>query len=112
MEDRHRCDQEGTIAELRTNMKAAFQRLDEMRAISESITKITDSVHLLAVSVAKLAERMDITVERVDIIQKDISEIKATPADDFRYYKRQWIGGAIGVVIGMLITSILQGVLQ
>ena len=111
MEQQHRCYHEGDIAELRTNMQAAFHRIDELRGIYDVLSKQTEHIHSLALNITKLTERMDATSSDIKAIQFDVEAIKKIPSEDYRHYKRQWIGGAIGVVIGMLITSILQGMM-
>ena len=48
MADFHdRCLNEGTISEMKANIRAIFQRIDEMRNIYANLNKLTESVHTL-----------------------------------------------------------------
>ena len=108
MTEQHRCLHEGDLAELRTNMRAAFQRIDEQRAQGESLIKLTDSTHMLATNLAILTERFETMVEKMTKIETTIAEIQRIPVDDYRHYKRQWVGGTIMLVTGALIGALLQ----
>lgn len=110
MEDLHRCYHEADIAELKTNVKAAFHRIDELRGIYGVLTSQSESIHELAINMTKLTERMDTTTNTIGAIQTDINDIKKVPVEDYRYYKRQWIGGAVMLLIGALIGALIQGV--
>lgn len=110
MAEHERCLREGDLAELRTNMRAAFQRIDEQRAQGESLIKLTDSTHMLATNLAILTEKFETMVEKMTKMETTIAEIQRIPADDYRHYKRQWIGGVVMLIIGALIGAILQGV--
>lgn len=108
--EQHRCVQEGSIAELKANMKAAFQRIDEQREQGEALIKLTDSTHTLAITVATMAEKMETIIKTVSKVEASVARLEAVPIEDFRHYKRQWIGGAVGVIIGAVITALLSGV--
>jgi hypothetical protein len=108
MTEQHRCLHEGDLAELRTNMRAAFQRIDEQRAQGESLIKLTDSTHMLATNLAILTERFETMVEKMTKMETTIAEIQRIPVDDYRHYKRQWVGGTIMLVTGALIGALLQ----
>ena len=108
--DEHRCYHEGDIAELKANMKAAFNRIDELRGIYDVLSKQSENIHSLALNITKLTERMDSTNIDIKAIQSDVEAIKRIPSEDYRHYKRQWIGGVVMLIIGALIGAILQGV--
>lgn len=112
MEDLHRCYHEADIAELKTNVKAAFHRIDELRGIYGVLTSQSESIHELAINMTKLTERMDTTTNTIGAIQTDINEIKKVPVEDYRYYKRSWITGVIGIITGAILTALLSGVIQ
>ena len=117
MTDHERCLREGDISELKTNMKAAFHRIDELRGIHDVLAKQSDAMHLLAVGMAQTTgkvETLTSTVgnitDTIDTIQVDIEEIKRAPSDDYKYFKRQWLGGAVMMLIGYLLGALLKGV--
>ena len=110
MTEQHRCVQEGSIAGLKADMRAAFQRIDEQREQGEALIKLTDSMHTLAITVATMAEKMETIIKTVSKVEANVARLEAVPIEDYRHYKRQWIGGAVGVVIGALITALLSGV--
>lgn len=111
MTEQHRCYHEGDLAELKANVKAAFHRIDELRGIYDVLSKQSENIHSLALNITKLTERMDSTNIDIKAIQSDVEAIKRIPSEDYRHYKRQWIGGVVMLIIGALIGSILQGVL-
>ena len=110
MEQQRRCYHEGDIAELKANIKGAFHRIDELRGIYDVLSKQSENIHSLALNITKLTERMDSTNIDIKAIQSDVEAIKRIPSEDYRHYKRQWIGGVVMLIIGALIGAILQGV--
>lgn len=110
MAEHERCLHEGDLAELKTNMKAAFHRIDELRGIYDVLAKQSDAMHMMAVSMAQLTGRVDTITGTVEVIQSDVEEIKRAPSDDFRHYKRSWIDGAVMLLIGYLVGALLKGV--
>jgi hypothetical protein len=108
MTEQHRCYHEGSIAELKANMKAAFQRIDEQREQGEALIKLTDSMHTLAITVATMAEKMETIIKTVSKVEANVARLESVPIEDYRHYKRQWIGGAIMLVIGGVIGAMLQ----
>ena len=109
MTEQHRCLHEGDLAELRTNMRAAFQRIDEQRAQGESLIKLTDSTHMLATNLAILTEKFETMVEKMTKMETTVAEIQRIPADDFRSYKKNWISGTVMLLIGYLVGALLKG---
>lgn len=109
MAEHERCLREGDLAELRTNMRAAFQRIDEQRMQGEALIKLTDSTHILATNLAILTEKFETMVEKMTKMETTVAEIQRAPADDFRHYKRSWIGGAVMLLIGYLVGAMLKG---
>lgn len=111
MADEHKCDQIGVIAELKANMRAAFIRIDEQRAQGEALMKLTDSMHVLAISVATMSEKVETIIKTVSKVESSVAKLEEIPMQDYRHYKRQWIGGAGLIVIGGIIGAILQLIL-
>ncbi len=56
-------------AALRRDMKTAFRRIDEQ-------TRLTDTVHQLALSIRDLANKQDSTQSDVQRISRDVEELK------------------------------------
>ncbi|MDD6682619.1 MAG: hypothetical protein PUE61_05580 [Clostridiales bacterium] len=56
-------------AAMRRDMKTAFRRIDEQ-------TKLTDTVHQLALSIRDLANKQDSTQSDVIRISRDVEELK------------------------------------
>ena len=56
-------------AAMRRDMKTAFRRIDEQ-------TKLTDTVHQLALSIRELANKQDSTQSDVIRISRDVEELK------------------------------------
>ena len=112
MGEEHRCDQVGNIAELKANMKAAFLRIDEQRAQGEALIKLTDSMHILAISVATMSEKVETIIKTVSKVESSVAKLEEMPMQDYAHYKRSWITSVIILVTGTLIGAILQGVLQ
>ena len=111
MTEQHRCVQEGSIAGLKADMKAAFQRIDEQREQGEALVRLTDSMHTLAITVATLVERTETIIKTVSKVEGTVAELKEQPSNDFRHYKRQLIGGTIMLVIGGIVGAIFQLIL-
>ena len=59
-------------AAMRRDIKTAFRRIDEQ-------TKLTDSVHELALSVRDLANNQEHTRQDVARISRDVDELKGRP---------------------------------
>ena len=112
MGEEHRCDQVGNIAELKANMKAAFLRIDEQRAQGEALIKLTDSMHVLAISVATMSEKVETIIKTVNKVETSVAKLEEMPLQDYSHYKRSWITSIITLITGTLIGAILQGVLQ
>lgn len=60
------------LAALRRDMKTAFHRIDEQ-------TKLTDTVHKLALSMRDLANMQESTKQTVAGIRRDVDELKSRP---------------------------------
>ena len=76
----HQDDMERCIAALQTqnaamrrDLKAAFRRIDEQ-------TRLTDTVHQLALSIWDLANKQENTQQAVASIRQDVDELKSKPA--------------------------------
>lgn len=75
----HQDDMEKSIAALqaqnaamRRDLKAAFRRIDEQ-------TRLTDTVHQLALSIRDLANKQENTQQAVASIRQDVDELKNKP---------------------------------
>ena len=60
-------------AAMRRDIKAAFRRIDEQ-------TRLTDTVHQLALSIRDLANKQENTQQAVASIRRDVDELKSRPA--------------------------------
>jgi len=61
--------QQAQYAAMRRDIKAAFRRIDEQ-------TRLTDTVHQLALSIRDLANKQDSTQSDVIRISRDVEELK------------------------------------
>ncbi len=111
MTEQHRCLHEGDIAELKANVKAAFHRIDELKGIYGVLSKQSENIHSLAINITKLTERVDSTNMDIKTIQSDVEAIKKIPSEDYRHYKRQWVGGAVMLLIGYIMGALLKGLM-
>lgn len=59
-------------AAMRRDLKAAFRRIDEQ-------TRLTDTVHQLALSIRDLANKQENTQQAVASIRQDVDELKNKP---------------------------------
>lgn len=59
-------------AAMRKDLKAAFRRIDEQ-------TRLTDTVHQLALSIRDLANKQENTQQAVASIRHDVDELKSKP---------------------------------
>ena len=59
-------------AAMRRDLKTAFRRIDEQ-------TRLTDTVHQLALSIRDLANKQDNTQQAVASISQDVDELKSRP---------------------------------
>ena len=59
-------------AAMRRDLKTAFRRIDEQ-------TRLTDTVHQLALSIRDLANKQDNTQQAVASIRQDVDELKSRP---------------------------------
>ena len=59
-------------AAMRRDIKSAFRRIDEQ-------TRLTDTVHQLALSIRDLANKQDSTQSDVARISRDVEELKGRP---------------------------------
>lgn len=60
------------VAAMRRDIKTAFRRMDEQ-------TRLTDTVHQLALSIRDLANKQDNTQQDVARISRDVDELKGKP---------------------------------
>ena len=109
--ENHKCLKEGEFAEVKTNIKSIFQRIDEMRNIYANLNKLTESVHTLSVSVSVFAEQMRDTKDDIKNIKQDISYMKNIPVSEYNDIKRAVTSAVIGVVVGVLATAAFGGML-
>ena len=109
--DEHRCYHEGDIAELKANMNAAFQRIDEQRAQGEALVKLTDTTHSLAITVATMTEKLETIIKTVYKVEASVARLETAPVEEYKRYKRSWISGTVMVIISMIVGALLQVVL-
>ena len=107
--ENHKCLKEGEFAEIKTNVKSIFQRIDEMRNIYANLNKLTESVHTLSVSVSVFAEQMRDTKDDIKNIKQDISYMKNIPVKDYRDTKKSLVSAVLGAVVGILVAVIYNG---
>ena len=71
--DRRVAALQAQYAAMRRDIKAAFRRIDEQ-------TRLTDTVHQLALSIRDLANKQENTQQAVASIRRDVDELKSRPA--------------------------------
>lgn len=84
-------------ARMSEQIKGALKRIDEQKALTESVHKLATSVELLA-SAQKQTER------KVDSLSDDVEEMKQKPA-------KKW-DNASAVIVTAIITAILTFILS
>lgn len=90
------------IAGLRSDMKAAFRRIDEQ-------TKLTETVHKLATSVEFMAKEQARMSEEQERQRADIEELRLKPAKRWDSAVAQVIALVIAAVAGGLLSRVMGG---
>ena len=80
-----------------------------MRNIYDNLSKLTDSVHNLTVNMSVFAEQMRDTKDDLNKIRNDLEYMKSIPVNDFKDTKKAFIGAIIGVIVGVLSSTIFNG---
>ena len=70
--ERDLCALQAQSAAMRRDLKAAFRRIEEQ-------TRLTDTVHQLALSIRDLANKQDSTRQDVTRLSRDVEELKGKP---------------------------------
>lgn len=83
------------LAEMRTELKAVWKRIDEHQALTESVHKLALSMCTATAEVKQL--RIDL-----EAMRKDIDEIKARPTKRWDTAMAAGIAGVISVLISLV----------
>lgn len=88
------------------------QRLAKVEERSESnshrldaVEKNTEAVNHLATSVAVMAERMEVTVDKVDGLCSDVQDLKAEPGKRWKFVVEKAVYIAVSAVMGYILAK-------
>ena len=95
-------DTENRIVEVEQRSKSNSHRLDELK-------KQTEAVNALATSVAVMAERVEITGNKVDGLCTDVQELKAEPGKRWKSLVEKVIYIVVAAVVGFILARLGLG---
>ena len=87
-------------AALRRDVKTAFRRLDEQ-------TRLTDTVHQLALSIRDLANKQDSTQQDVNRISRDVEDLKGRPGKRWDALALELIKYAVLAAAGYFLARLM-----
>ena len=87
------------VTKLEATIGSIEKRLDTLAAL-------TEDVHSLALSIAKLAEQQNNTAQKVSSLSDDVKELKGKPEKHWEAVVAAIISAAVGAFITFLIKSI------
>ena len=86
-------------AKMAEQIKAALKRIDEQKAL-------TDSVHSLALSIERLTSAQRSTDTKVDALSRDVDDIKEKPAKRWEDAVKTVITSILSAVVGFFLAHI------
>lgn len=92
----------GWLSAVEQRSKSNSHRLD-------AVEKNTEAVNHLATSVAVMAERMEVTGDKVDGLCSDVQDLKAEPGKRWKFVVEKAIYIAVSAVMGFIIARIGLG---
>lgn len=88
----------GRLSAVEQRSKSNSHRLD-------TVEKNTDAVNHLATSVAVMAERMEITGDKVDGLCSDVQDLKAEPGKRWKFVVEKAVYIAVSAVMGYILAK-------
>ena len=92
----------GRLAAVEQRCKSNTHRLD-------TLEKQTEAVNTLATSVAVMAERVEITGDKVDSLCSDVQDLKSEPGKRWKLVVEKAIYIAVSAVMGFIIARLGLG---
>lgn len=99
IDDTQIAENHANIARLEEQIKTLYKRVDE-------VTKLTETVHSLALSVKELATKQNTIMDKLTSLSTDVDEIKDRPAKN--WHNAVWI--AVSAIIGAVVGYVLKAV--
>lgn len=88
----------GWLSAVEQRSKSNSHRLD-------AVEKNTEAVNHLATSVAVMAERMEVTGDKVDGLCSDVQELKAEPGKRWKFVVEKAVYIAVSAVMGYILAK-------
>lgn len=88
----------GRLSAVEQRSKSNSHRLD-------AVEKNTEAVNHLATSVAVMAERMEITGDKVDGLCSDVQDLKAEPGKRWKFVVEKAVYIAVSAVMGYILAK-------
>lgn len=88
----------GRLSAVEQRSKSNSHRLD-------AVEKNTEAVNHLATSVAVMAERMEITGDKVDGLCSDVQDLKAEPGKRWKFVVKKAVYIAVSAVMGYILAK-------
>lgn len=92
----------GRLSAVEQRSKSNSHRLDELK-------KQTEAVNALATSVAVMAERVEITGNKVDGLCTDVQELKSEPGKRWKSLVEKVIYIVVAAVVGFILSRLGLG---
>ena len=92
----------GWLSAVEQRSKSNSHRLD-------AVEKNTEAVNHLATSVAVMAERMEVTGDKVDGLCSDVQELKAEPGKRWKFVVEKAIYIAVAAIMGYALARLGLG---
>ena len=86
------------LAKVEERSKSNSHRLD-------AVEKNTEAVNHLATSVAVMAERMEVTGDKVDGLCSDVQDLKAEPGKRWKFVVEKAVYIAVSAVMGYILAK-------
>lgn len=88
----------GWLSAVEQRSKSNSHRLD-------AVEKNTEAVNHLATSVAVMAERMEVTGDKVDGLCSDVQDLKAEPGKRWKFVVEKAVYIAVSAVMGYILAK-------
>lgn len=95
--------------EIASRLSAVEQRSKSNSHRLDALEKQTEAVNALATSVAVMAERVEITGDKVDGLCTDVQELKSEPGKRWKFVVEKAIYIVISAVMGYIIARLGLG---
>lgn len=96
-------------AEYAGRLSAVEQRCKSNTHRLDTLEKQTEAVNTLATSVAVMAERVEITGDKVDSLCSDVQDLKSEPGKRWKFVVEKAIYIAVSAVMGFIIARLGLG---